>query len=202
MSEQEKFWSGSFGDQYIDRNQSIDWVESNFYFFKYIFKNIDDLSSLIEFGANIGLNIEAIAKIYPEVTIHAVEINKQASEILSGKKICSVSNCSIHDYEPNKKYELSLVKGVLIHLNPEELPSTYKKIFESSSKYILIAEYYNPKPIAIDYRGHKNKLFKRDFAGEMMNMYKNLELVDYGFSYHKDKTAPQDDLTWFLLKKN
>ncbi|MDC3208396.1 hypothetical protein OBA27_01490 [Pelagibacteraceae bacterium] len=202
MSEQEKFWSGSFGDQYIDRNQSIDWIKSNFYFFKYIFRNINNLNSMIEFGANIGLNIEAILKIYPKINVHAVEINKQASQILSDKKICSVSNCTINDYEPNKKYELSLVKGVLIHLNPEELPLAYKKIFESSSKYILIAEYYNPKPIAIDYRGHKNKLFKRDFAGEMMDIYKNLELVDYGFSYHKDKTAPQDDLTWFLLSKN
>lgn len=45
----------------------------------------------------------------------------------------------------------------------------------------------------------KNKLFKRDFAGEIMNKYK-YELIDYGFTYRYDK-FPQDDLTWFLLKK-
>ena len=51
----------------------------------------------------------------------------------------------------------------------------------------------------IIYRNKKNKLFKRDFAGEMIKKYK-LKLVDYGFSYRYGK-YPQDDLTWFLLKK-
>ena len=49
--------------------------------------------------------------------------------------------------------------------------------------------------------GGLSKLFKRDFAGDMLNMYKDLSLVKYGFYYHKDKQAPQDDLNWFLLKK-
>ena len=26
-------------------------------------------------------------------------------------------------------------------------------------------------------------------------------LVDYGFSYHRDNSFPQDDITWFLLQK-
>jgi spore coat polysaccharide biosynthesis protein SpsF len=51
------------------------------------------------------------------------------------------------------------------------------------------------------YRGFKNKLFKRDFAGEFLNNYKKTKLIDYGFVYHKDK-YPQDDLNWFLIKKN
>ena len=56
-------------------------------------------------------------------------------------------------------------------------------------------------PVSINYRGHKDKLFKRDFAGEIMKKYKSLKLLDYGFVYHKDLSFPQDDLTWFLLKK-
>ena len=44
-------------------------------------------------------------------------------------------------------------------------------------------------------------LFKRDFAGELLDKYKNkLLLLDYGFIYHRD-TYPQDDLTWFLMEK-
>ncbi len=69
------------------------------------------------------------------------------------------------------------------------------------SKYILLCEYYNPTPISLEYRGHSNKLFKRDFAGEMLEKYSNLELKDYGFSYSKDKNYPLDDITWFLMKK-
>jgi spore coat polysaccharide biosynthesis protein SpsF len=66
----------------------------------------------------------------------------------------------------------------------------------------MIAEYYNPSPTAMSYRGNSNKLFKRDFAGEMLNKYPDLELIDYKFVYHRDNNFPQDDITWFLLKKS
>ena len=92
-----------------------------------------------------------------------------------------------------------MVKGVLIHINPNQLSKIYNKIFQLTKKYILIAEYYSPTPTKIIYRNKKNKLFKRDFAGEMIKKYK-LKLVDYGFSYRHDKN-PQDDLNWFILKK-
>jgi spore coat polysaccharide biosynthesis protein SpsF len=53
----------------------------------------------------------------------------------------------------------------------------------------------------INYRGNTGKLFKRDFAGEIMEKYKDLELVDYGFIYHRDNIFAGDDFTWFLLEK-
>ena len=63
-------------------------------------------------------------------------------------------------------------------------------------------EYHNPTPVKIKYRGHANKLFKRDFAGEMLNIYKDLNILDYGFIYSKDPSLKNcDDLNWFLLKK-
>jgi spore coat polysaccharide biosynthesis protein SpsF len=70
-----------------------------------------------------------------------------------------------------------------------------------SSRWILIAEYYNPVPVAIDYRGHSDKLFKRDFAGELLSQFSNLELIATGFAYHLDP-FPQDDITWFLIRKS
>lgn len=48
------------------------------------------------------------------------------------------------------------------------LPEIYDKLFTASQRYILVAEYYNPSPVEIIYRGHSNRLFKRDFAGELM----------------------------------
>jgi len=44
-------------------------------------------------------------------------------------------------------------------------------------------------------------LFKRDFAGEMLDRYPALKLLDYGFVYRRDPLFPQDDMTWFLLEK-
>ena len=70
-----------------------------------------------------------------------------------------------------------------------------------SKRYICIVEYYNPTPVSVSYRGHDDRLFKRDFAGEMMDKYNDLRLVNYGFVYHRDLNFPLDDLTWFLLEK-
>ena len=53
----------------------------------------------------------------------------------------------------------------------------------------------------IKYRGNNDKLYKRDFAGEILEYFSNVELIDYGFSYHRDTSFPQDDITWFLLEK-
>jgi len=77
----------------------------------------------------------------------------------------------------------------------------YEQLYASSSKYILICEYYNPKPDMVPYRGHSERLYRRDFAGEMLDKYQNLSLVNYGFAYHRDPSFPQDDATWFLLEK-
>ena len=105
------------------------------------------------------------------------------------------------EYNAVAKFQISLIKGVLIHINPEVLPLVYKKLYDSSSKYILIAEYYNPSPVTINYRGNSDRLFKRDFAGEMLETYSDLKLIDYGFCYKRDMVFPQDDITWFLLEK-
>ena len=66
---------------------------------------------------------------------------------------------------------------------------------------ICIIEYYNKTPVEVPYRGHKGKLFKRDFAGEILDRHEDLMLADYGFVYHRDNNFPQDDLNWFLLEK-
>ena len=65
----------------------------------------------------------------------------------------------------------------------------------------MVCEYYNPSPVSIDYRGNKDRLFKRDFAGELMLEF-NLKLIDYGFNYQHDAHLTNDDSTWFLLSKN
>ena len=201
LNEQEKFWSGSFGNNYINRNNSKILKKNTDIFFKKIFQGKKvKISNIIELGANIGNNIDSLAKIFKKSQFTAVDINKKACDILkkSNPKI-EVINSEIENLKINKKFDLVLSKGVLIHINPNQLDKIYEKIFNFSKKYILLAEYYNPSPVQIIYRKKKNKLFKRDFAGEMIKKYK-LKLVDYGFSYRYEK-YPQDDLTWFLLKK-
>ncbi len=98
-------------------------------------------------------------------------------------------------------FDLTLIKTVLIHINPDRLDEVYSRLYDYSNKYICIAEYYNPFPVNVQYRGYENRLFKRDFSGEFMQKYPDVKLIDYGFVYHKDPNFPQDDITWFLMKK-
>jgi pseudaminic acid biosynthesis-associated methylase len=95
----------------------------------------------------------------------------------------------------------NILKRALIHIAPERLETAYRLLFEASNKYITVIEYYNPSPVEVTYRGHEQRLFKRDFAGELMDKYPSLILVDYGFIYHRDTTFSMDDTTWFLLEK-
>lgn len=202
QTEQEEFWAGSFGDEYISRNKSTQLVASNLNFFSRVLKQVGKPESLIEFGANVGMNLKAIQLLYPEIRLHAIEINeKAASELADVIGSSNVHNKSIFDFSTEEKYEVVLIKGVLIHINPDMLQQVYQKLYDTSRKFILISEYYNPTPVSVNYRGHNDRLFKRDFAGEMLTKFKDLTLVDYGFVYRKDPAFPQDDTTWFLLKK-
>jgi len=201
-TEQEKFWAEEFGTEYIQRNQGAQLLASNLNFFSKALQQAGKITSCKEFGANIGMNLKALKLLYPSLEMKAVEINPIASDALSqmiGKE--NVFNGSILDC-PDDKVELTIIKGVLIHINPDVLNSIYQKLYTNSSKFILIAEYYNPSPVSIDYRGHSNRLFKRDFAGEFLDKFDDLQLIDYGFSYKRDPAFPQDDITWFLIKKN
>jgi len=202
-TEQEKFWQGNFGENYIFRNKANQLIKNNFFFFKKIFSKSLKINSLIEFGPNIGLNIKALTKLFKLKFITAVEINKNACLELNNIKNLNVINDSIINFSSKKKYDLVIVKGLLIHINPNKLKKVYETIYRSctNSGLILIAEYYNPYPQMIIYRGKKNKLFKRDFAGEFISLFKKTKIIKYGFAYHGDK-YPQDDLNWFLIKKN
>ena len=201
-TDQEEFWFGKFGDEYISRNSSKQLLASNLNFFIKALNQAGKINSCVEFGANIGMNLKALKLLYPLIQLNGIEINNQASKELEkfiGDK--NVFKGSIYDYSDNFQADLSLIKGVLIHINPEMLDIVYEKLYNSSKNFILIAEYYNPKPVSISYRGHENKLFKRDFAGEFLNKYPTSKLIDYGFCYKGDDAFPQDDITWFLIKK-
>ncbi|MBN2144544.1 MAG: pseudaminic acid biosynthesis-associated methylase [Candidatus Aureabacteria bacterium] len=200
-TEQEKFWAGRFGDEYSQRNQGKNIIASNTALFTKILSKTNSISSIIEMGANIGLNLIAIKTLLPGASITALEINPKAVKELKKIPCIKVYNESMLEYIPDRKWDLVLSKGVLIHQNPDKLEKLYQLMYDASKSYICIAEYYNPSPVEIPYRGHKNKLFKRDFAGEMMDAFPDLKLIDYGFVYHRDNNFPQDDITWFLLKK-
>lgn len=200
-TEQEQFWAGDFGTSYAERNQSQALLAANISFFSRVIHRTGALDSVTEFGANVGMNLRAIAALLPAARLHAVEINPSACVQLRQLPNVEVTEGSFLDRRDEGEADLAFVKGVLIHVSPARLADAYAALERTSKRWVLIAEYYNPTPVEVDYRGHSGRLFKRDFAGEFLGTNPAWRLVDYGFLYRRDPVFPQDDITWFLLRR-
>lgn len=200
-TEQESFWAGTFGDEYVERNKSQALLASNLAFWSRILAPYGPVQSVLELGANIGMNLMALDLLFPGIRMEGAKINETAAAQLASWGKAKVFKGSIFDYDVHEQFDLVFTKGVMIHLSPDCLTQVYDLMEKASSRLVCIAEYYNPSPVEIPYRGHQGKLFKRDFAGEVMERHPNLRLLDYGFVYKRDPAFPQDDITWFLLGK-
>ncbi|MDH5325762.1 MAG: pseudaminic acid biosynthesis-associated methylase [Gammaproteobacteria bacterium] len=198
---QEKFWQGEFGKEYISRNIGAKLAAANLSFFSEVIRRTGNLGNILEMGCNVGMNLRALRSLLPSCKLTGIEINEEAAKILREWGEAEVVVDSVLDVTLDTTYELTFTKGLLIHINPDYVNEVYKRLYEYSTKYILIAEYYNPTPVALEYRGHKDRLYKRDFANEIMTLYSDLTLKDYGFLYRNDPVYPQDDITWFLMEK-
>lgn len=200
-TEQEAFWAGEFGDKYVERNIGEALIASNLSLFSKMLARTAKIKSVLELGANIGLNLRALKSLLSEAQLSAVEINQNAAQNLEDWGKAEVYRQSIFDFMPSRQWEFVFTSGVMIHIDPGMLPAVYDLMYRATSRYIGVIEYYNPTPVSIPYRGHEGKLFKRDFAGEIMERFHDVSLVDYGFVYHRDPNFPQDDPNWFLLEK-
>lgn len=199
-TKQELLWASSFGENYIHRNNSEKLLHSKMGMFSRLLKSASNIKSIRELGCNIGLNLLAIRNLKPDLKLYGVEINKKAAKIAQDFKVAEITNDTALNVHSTPRVDLVMSVGFLIHINPSKLDQIYENLYNGSNKYILIAEYFNPDPVTIDYRGNPDALFKRDFADELMKKY-DLGLVDYGFIYHRDNWIPQDNLNWFLLEK-
>jgi pseudaminic acid biosynthesis-associated methylase len=200
-TEQEAFWAGVFGDAYSERNRGAQLLAAKTALFARILCRAHGVGSVVELGANIGLNLLALRTLLPAAKLKAVEINEAAfAQLLKIESIEAVRG-SLFDYRSAEAADLAFTCGVLIHIAPDRLGDAYDVLFETSRRYVLICEYYNPTPVEVTYRGHAARLFKRDFAGEMLARFADLRLIDYGFAYHHDPMFPLDDFTWFLMEK-
>ena len=76
---QEEFWAGEFGTEYIARNQGEQLLASNLAFFSQVLERTGRISSCVELGANVGMNMKALRLLRPDLLCQAVEINAEAA---------------------------------------------------------------------------------------------------------------------------
>ena len=203
LNEQEKFWKSDFGNKYTNRyikKESSKFFTTKIKMWRNVLPLTPNIKSVFEIGTNTGFNLDVIKRLTKnkKLSTNGIEINRKA--YLVARKNHNIKNISVLNYLPKEKYDLTMSCGVLIHIHPSKLKLAYKVLYESSKKYIIICEYFSHQPMEVKYRGFQNKLFKRDFAKEIKNLY-NLKLIDYKFMWSEDSIFPCDNTTWFLFKK-
>ncbi|VAV97080.1 hypothetical protein MNBD_ALPHA01-1395 [hydrothermal vent metagenome] len=205
QTEQVKFWQGDFGDAYVDRNStSFNNLKMKLSMWARIFDLMagDMPKSILEVGPNIGLNIRAM-KMLCDGEYFAVEPNARAREVLITENVVPAENLQDafagNFTLPEKPVDLAFTSGVLIHIHPDDLLAACRNIHKSSGKYIVCNEYFSDKPVAIDYRGHDDKLFKRDFGAFWLDNFPDLKCLGYGFEWKR--MTGHDNSTWWVFEK-
>ena len=202
---QAEFWKSEFGDAYTDRNvASVEQMQARLALWSDILAHTISAppASILEVGANLGINLRAL-RLLSSARRYAVEPNEKARTILVQDGLVApadvrdglASNIGL----PDAVADLAFTSGVLIHIHPDHLPASLKEIYRCSRRWIACIEYFSDKPEMIPYRGHNDRLFKRDFGAFWLDSFPDLRTVAYGFAWKR--VTGLDNLTWWLFEK-
>lgn len=202
---QAEFWTGAFGDAYTDRNiASPEQMQARLALWSAILGHTISAppSSILEVGANLGINLRAL-RLLSSARRYALEPNEKARGILVRDGVVASQDlreglASKIDL-PDGVADLAFTSGVLIHIHPDHLPASLKEIHRCAKRWIACIEYFSDKPEMIPYRGHDDRLFKRDFGGLWLDSFADLRIVAYGFAWKR--VTGLDNLTWWLFEK-
>ena len=198
-------WRGEFGDAYGGRNEADEaMIAARTAMWTRILRPLADHppQSILEIGANIGLNLRALAGL-TTARLMALEPNSRARRRLVDDGVVSPDHA--HDGAADNiplddgAVDMAFTSGVLIHIAPDDLAASCAEIHRVSSRYIACVEYFADTPQEVRYRGHDGLLFKRDFGAFWMDRHPDLRLMDYGFFWRR--ATGLDNLTWWLFTK-
>ena len=202
-------WSGSFGNDYHERNAS-NWksIKNRSRLFGDVLNCMENNckafpTSILEIGAGVGDNLRAIDMIYERtrtpIKLMACEPNRTACEKL-GDVATVVSNGRIGQLSyDNDIADLVFTSGVLIHIEPKDLNQAMSEIHRTSKRWILSIEYFNATPDMIKYRDNDNMLWRRDWGDKWLTNYPALKPLGYGFAWKR--MTGLDNVSWFLFEK-
>lgn len=204
-TEQLKFWRGDFGNAYVDRNSSeADHLRARVAMWSPIMASMVGTPprSILEVGANIGNNLRALRQL-TGAEFYALEPNEKARGILVGEGVVPAKNvrdgfaASID--LADGAVDMAFTSGVLIHVHPDDLEASCREIHRVASRYIICIEYFADTPEEIAYRGHAERLFKRDFGSYWLALFPEMETIAYGFAWKR--LTGLDNLTWWVFRK-
>jgi pseudaminic acid biosynthesis-associated methylase len=200
-----QFWRGDFGDTYIDRNTaSAEHLRARVTMWAPILASLVGCppASILEVGSNIGNNLRALRAL-TGAALYALEPNQQAREILVKDGVVPAANVldgfAARIGLPDSAIDMVFTSGVLIHIHPDDLLASCAEIHRVARRYVVCIEYFSDKPETISYRGHTDKLFKRDFGSFWLDHFSDLRVLNYGFAWKR--MTGLDNLVWWVFEK-
>lgn len=204
VTAQEVLWRGKFGSDYALRNTDEDYLPAYRMLWARIILALGRIpNTILEVGANTGLNIKALSGLLEEAPpeFYAVEPNRRAREELELTGLCKrvIDGTAQKIDLTDGIADLAFTSGVLIHVPPHELLDACKEIHRCSSKWIVCIEYFNDTPVSIPYRYNTDALWKRDFGSFWMDNFPDLKCLNYGFIWKRETGL--DSMNWWIFSK-
>jgi pseudaminic acid biosynthesis-associated methylase len=198
VTTQVRTWQGDFGRAYTDRNV-VDPAQ-RLPAFRAMLEGVD-VRSVLEVGCNRGHNLVALTTLLgPDADVRGLEPNTYALDIArAASDRTTVARGAANDIPFNDAtFDLVFTSGVLIHVALETLPTCLDEIHRVARRYILAIEYFANEETGIEYRGHHDLLWKRDFLRHYTERFPSLALVRSGYW---DLDVGFDRTHWWLLEK-
>lgn len=188
LSEQTRTWTGDFGREYTDRNTYSPAELDEFYRQNYgitrrelnerFLKDVPRNARILEVGCNTGTQLLILQQMGFS-DLHGIEIQSYALERAKARlphAILTPASAFAIPYT-DRYFDLVFTSGVLIHIDPADLPKALTEICRCVRTWVWGFEYYAPETTEVVYRGHKSLLWKTDFARVYLQQFDDLEMA-------------------------
>jgi spore coat polysaccharide biosynthesis protein SpsF len=188
-------WTGEFGDDYTARNRAAS-AEGRVDIWRMLIPRHTE--SILEVGANVGKNLEAIETFF-HGDLMAIEPNDKARAELSRVTTQVTSDYADKISLNTGSADLVFTCGVLIHIPPKKLLASMREIHRVARRYIVCGEYFAPSEEMVPYRGHDDALWRRDYGSIYLDNFSDLHCVSTMFAWRR--VTAFDNLTFWLFEK-
>lgn len=172
----ERFWSGDFGNAYVQRNRTVGDERGPFW--KELFAT-HPVESALEVGCNVGANLRWITKHVPARNVWGIDINETALQEIRRDLpgVNAVWSPARSLPFRDARFDLAFTSGVLIHQPPRVLPLVMAEVVRCARRYVVCNEYYAEDLTEIPYRGQSGVLWKGDYGALYQDLFPELRLV-------------------------
>lgn len=189
-------WKGKFGDEYTQRNAGAE-IGARVEMWKSLLPK--GCHSILEVGANVGANLDAISRITGDVQFMGCEPNANARwELQHITPFVTADTADSLSFE-TASVDLVFTSGVLIHIPPDMLEKSMREIHRVSKRWIICGEYFAPSEEMVPYRGQHAAMWRRDYGSMYLDLFSDLKCVKNLFAWKR--VTGLDNTTFWVFER-